>query len=106
MAMPSIEEMNGKYAGKWILVRKPWEDPVRLYKVKEVKDRFACSFLIEAERSWRMNEKDGHIWFSSDSHSPETICFSDLDDGLAKVMDTEEALEVIRGFRETLAKVL
>ena len=105
MAMPSIEELNGKYAGKWILVERLGES-VRLHKVQTVKDRFICTFLVETERTWRMAGKGGTVEFSSEPHSAETISFEDLESGVARTIATEEALEVIRGFRETLAKVL
>ena len=105
MAIPSIEELNGKYAGKWILVERLGES-VRLHKVQAVKDRFICTFLVETERTWRMAGKDGSVEFSSEPHSAETISFEDLESGVARTIATEEALEVIRGFRETLAKVL
>lgn len=105
MAMPSIEGLNSKYAGKWILVERLGE-PVRLHKVQEVKDRFICTFLVETERTWRMAGKDDSVEFSSEPHSAETISFEDLESGVARTIATEEALEVIRGFRETLAKVL
>ena len=103
--MPSIGELNEKYAGKWILVKRPGES-VRLYKVKEVKDRFVCTFLVETERTWRMMEMDGNVDFSSDPHSAESISMDDLSDGKARVLSTEEALDVLRGFRETMEKVL
>lgn len=105
MALHSVEELNGKYAGKWILVERPGES-VRLYRVKEVKDRFICTFLVETERTWRMAGKDGSVEFSSEPHSAETISFDDLESGVARTIATEEALEVLRGFRETLTKVL
>ena len=105
MALPSIEELNETYAGKWIVEDRPGE-PVRLHKVKEVKDRFVCTFLVETERTWRMMERDGNVDFSSDTHTAESISMDDLSDGKARVLSTEEALDVLRGFRETMEKVL
>ena len=87
--------VRGDLNGTWVIL-----------KVKEVKDRFVCTFLVETERTWRMMERDGNVDFSSDTHTAESISMDDLSDGKARVLSTEEALDVLRGFRETMEKVL
>lgn len=104
--MPSIAELNEKYAGTWILVKKPGE-AVRLYKVRAVKDRFICTFLVDTERTWRLlAEGGGNVEFSAELDAVETVSFDDLESGEARAISLEEALDVLRGFREKIAHIL
>ena len=102
--MPSIEELNEKYAGTWILVKKPGE-AVRLSKIRAVKDRFICTFLVDTERTWRLFDEGRHLEFSAELDAVETVSFDDLESGEARVISLEEALDVLRGFREKIARV-
>lgn len=103
--MPSIAELNDKYAGTWILVKKPGE-AVRLSKVRAVKDRFACTFVVDAERTWRLLEEGGNVEFSAELDAVESVSFDDLESGEARAISLDEALDVLRGFREKIAYIL
>lgn len=103
--MPSIEELNEKYAGAWILVKKPGE-AVRLSKVRAVKDRFICTFLVDTERTWRLLEEGSKMEFSAEIDAVETVSFDDLESGEARIISLEEALDVLRGVREKIAHIL
>ena len=103
--MPSIEELNETYAGTWILVKKPGE-AVRLYKVRAVKDRFICTFLVDTERTWRLLDEGDKVNFSVELDAVESVSFDDLESREARVISLEEALDVLRGFHEKIAHIL